>query len=318
MYKEQEHPYKLINKIIKSGDIPSVILMYGKERFMIEWAYKTFKKALVNPATESLDYTVFEEKETTYGDIIAACETVPFMSERKIVVVKDLGIDLTEYLPDVPETTLLLIVEEKVDKRKSMYKKVEQLGLAYDFTPLDEATLVTWAHKRVPNISKDAILHFASDAGYFDKERDYELFSFDNDLKKAAALFEDKAEITYDDLKSVSSAEDENNAFKLLDAAFSDKKSEAMRMLHQFNSISDVLRFHGLLCSQLEIMVEARENPKLPGVNPYRLKKAIQASSKLSTARLKAALSACYKLESEIKSGRMDARLSLELFVAKI
>ena len=97
-----------------------------------------------------------------------------------------------------------------------------------------------------------------------------------------------------------------------------DRKSEAMRMLNEYENISDILRFHGLLCSQLEIMVEARENPNIAGINPYRLKKAIEASSKLSTARLKAALSACYKIENEIKSGRIDARLSLELFIAKI
>lgn len=318
MYKEQEHPYKIINRIIKSGDYPSVILMYGKERFMIEWAYKSFKKALVNPATESLDFTLFYEKETTLDEVIAACETVPFLSEKKIVVVKDLGLDLTDYLNNIPSTTLLIIVEEKADKRKALYKKIEQIGLAYDFTALDEATLVSWAHKRLENISKEDLLRFANDAGYFDKERDYNLFNFENDLKKAAALYEGQASVSYDELKSISSADDENNAFKLLDAAFSDRKSEAMRMLDEFKTTSDVLRFHGLLCSQLEIMLEARENPNLPGVNPYRLKKAIAASERLTTARLKAALSACYKIESEIKSGRIDARLSLELFIAKI
>ena len=318
MYKEQEHPYKIINRIIKSGDFPSVILMYGKERFMIEWAYKSFKKALINPATESLDFTMFTEKETTIDEVISACETVPFMSERKIVVVKDLELDLSDYIPDLPRTTLLIIVQDKVDKRKALYKKVEQVGLAYDFTALDEATLVTWVHKRIENISKEDILRFAIDAGYFDKERDYNLFNFENDLKKAAALYNGQASISFDELKAISSADDENNAFKLLDAAFSDRKSEAMRMLDEFKTTSDVLRFHGLLCSQLEIMLEARENPNLPGVNPYRLKKAIAASERLTTARLKAALSACYKIESEIKSGRIDARLSLELFIAKI
>ncbi len=318
MHKEQEHPYKLINRIIKSGDFPTVILMYGKERFMIEWAYKSLKKALVNPATGSLDYTLFHEAETTEAEIISACETVPFMSEKKLIVIKDLDLDLSDYISDIPRTSLLVIVQEKVDKRKSLYKKIEQVGLSFDFTPLDEATLVTWVHKRIPNISKEDLLHFAKDAGYFDNERDYNLFNFENDLKKAYALYDNQANISYDDMKNVSSADYENNAFKLLDAAFSNKKSEAMRMLNQFKTTSDVIKFHGLLCSQLEIMLEARENPNITGVNPYRLKKAIAASEHLTTARLKAALSACYKIESEIKSGRMDARLSLELFVAKI
>lgn len=318
MYKIQEHPYKLLKRVIASKDIPAVILLYGKERFMIEWAIRSLKNAVVNPATESMDYTLFNEKDDTEMEIIAACETLPFMSDRKVVVVKDIDVNLSDYISDIPSTTLLIIVQETVDKRKSLYKQIEKIGLAYDFTPLDEATLVTWVHKRIPNISKQDLLMFATTAGYFDKDRNYELFSFENDLAKAKALYEGKEVITYEDMFSVSSADTENNAFKLLDAAFSDRKSEAMRMLNEYENISDILRFHGLLCSQLEIMVEARENPNPTGINPYRLKKAVEASSKLSTARLKAALSACYRIESEIKSGRIDARLSLELFVAKI
>lgn len=318
MYKTAEHPYKLLKRVIASKDLPAAFLLYGKERFMIDWAIRSLKNAVLNPATESMNCSVFNEKENTKDEVIAACETLPFMSERKVVIVKDLDLDLSDYITDLPNTTLLIIVQETVDKRKSLYKTIEKVGLAYDFTALDEATLVSWVHKRIPNISKQDLLMFATTAGYFDKERSYELYSFENDLSKAKALYEGKEQITYDDMLAISSADLENNAFKLLDAAFSERKSEAMRMLNEYKTISDILKFHGLLCSQLEIMLEARENPNPTGINPYRLKKAVEASKKLTTARLKAALSACYKLESEIKSGRIDARLSLELFIAKI
>ena len=54
------------------------------------------------------------------------------------------------------------------------------------------------------------------------------------------------------------------------------------------------------------------------GVNAYRLKKAVEASERLSTKRLKQALSGCYRIESDIKKGKTDPRLALELFIAKI
>lgn len=331
MYKEQEHPYKILNKVISSGSIPSVILLYGSERFMIDWAVNALKKALINPVTESLDFSIFNEKESSEGDIIAACETLPFMSERKVVVAKDLDLDLPEYISNIPETTLLILVQEKADKRKGMYKAIEKVGLAYDFGPLDEATLVSWVHKRIANIDRADIIQFANTAGYFDKERGYNLYNFEGDLAKAKALYEGKEVITLDDLLLVSSIEDEVNAFKLLDAAFSNRKGEAMKLLDNIvkkeqasKQMGALLKFHGLLCSQLEIMVEARERKEEGalldemGINSYRLKKAIESSAKLSTARLKAALSACYRIEREIKSGRTSARLAMELFIAKI
>lgn len=333
--KQTEHPYKLINRLVQSGDIPSVMMLYGTERFMIEWAWRKLKNAVINPATESLDLTVLDDGATTEADVITACETMPFMSERKVVVVKDLDFgaaeELTDYIPDMPRTTLLIFVQEKADKRRLFYKAIEKRGLAYDFTPLDEGTLAAWARKRCDKISKDDLLMFAQTAGYFDKEREYNLYNFENDLKKAAALYSDQAKISFADLQAVSSAAEEDNAFKLLDAAFSERKGEALRLLH--NSVNSeipskqmgaVLRFHGLLCSQLEIMLEARQR-KESGVslsemkiNPYRLNKAVDASARLSTARLKAALAGCYRIESDIKSGRMDGHLALELFIAKI
>jgi len=331
MYKEQEHPYKLISKIIKEKSFPSVILLYGSERFMIDWAVRSFKKALLNPLTESLDFSLFTEKENTKGDIIAAAETIPFMSEKKLVVVKDLDIDLSDYIPKLPQSTLLIIIEEKTDKRKALYKAVEKNGLAYDFTALHEETLVSWVHKRIPNTNKNDILQFANISGYYDKEREYNLYNFENDLVKIKALFGDKKIISLEDMLYISSTEDEVNAFKLLDAAFSNRKGEAMKLLDNIvkkeqpsKQMGAIIKFHGLLCSQLEIMLEARERKENStplsemGINSYRLQKAVEASSKLSTARLRAALSACFRIERDIKSGRMNARLAMELFIAKI
>jgi len=335
MAQVKEHPYKLINRIIQSGDIPSVILLYGSERFMIEWAWKKLKAAVVNPATEAMDLTVLSEPDTTQSDVIALCETVPFMSERKVVVVKDVDFgaaeELADYIKSIPDTTLLILVMDKADKRRLLYKEIEKKGLAYDFTALDEGTLAAWARKRCPKIAKNDLLSFATGAGYFDKEREYNLYNLENDILKAAALYSDKEVISYEDLLEVSSAREEDNAFKLLDAAFSGNKGEALRLLHNSIAIEQpskqigvILRFHGLLCSQLEIMLEARQRKEAGKslsemkINPYRLNKAIDASARLSTARLKAALSGCYRIESDIKGGKMDARLAMELFIAKI
>jgi len=333
--KIEEHPYKLINRVITSGDIPSVILLYGPERFMIEWAWKKLKTAVINPATESMDLSVFNDANASESDIIAACETLPFMSERKVVVAKDIDFgaaeELSEYIKNIPETTLLILIQEKADKRRVLFKEIEKKGLAYDFVPLDEATLASWARKRCAKISKNDLLSFANESGYFDKEREYNLYNLENDLLKANALYSDQESISLEDLEEISSAKEEDNAFKLLDAAFSDKKGVALRLFN--NSISAeipskqigvILRFHGLLCSQLEIMLEARQRKEAGKslsemkINPYRLNKAVDASARLSTARLKAALAGCYRLETDIKSGKIDPKIGMELFIAKI
>lgn len=342
MPQVKEHPFRTVNKMIKSGTYPSVILLYGKERLLVDWALRSIEKAVVNPMTKQLDYSAFSEKEDDVAAIIAACETLPFMSEKKMVVLKDLAPEqiapLADYISDMPDTTLLIIVTDKPDKRKPLYKKTEKIGLCYDFSELDEATLYTWAQKRFAaagkDISRTELLRFANEAGYYNKELNYGLYNFENDIKKALSYY-DKKEITCEDLLFLSSHDEDSNAFRLLDAAFSGKKDEALSLLdvsikseQPSKQQGVILRFHGLLCSQLEIMLEARERREKgqtqaqiaeeSGYNAYRLKKAVEASERLTTKRLKAALSGCYRIESDIKQGRMDPRLALEMFIAKI
>ena len=340
MYKEQEHSYKLLNRVIKSEDFPSVMLIYGRERLLIDWAIRSIKRAVINPATESLDFTVPDD-DCSASDVIAACETLPMFSQKKLVLVKDIipasetadqfDSKIAEYISDMPQSTLLLIVRDNIDKRKQLYKKIIQTGLAFDFTPLDIPTLYGWAKKRCQNLEKETLVQFANEAGYFDTKRNYTLYNLDGDLKKAAALYSDKEKINLDDLLFISNAGAELDAFKLLDAAFSNKKSDAFKLLDNLIKAEKpsawqavIFQFQGLMCSQLEIMLEARQRIECGAslsdmkVNEYRLKKAIASSERLSTARLKAALAGAYKIESDIKSGRINARLSMELFLAKI
>ena len=122
-------------------------------------------------------------------------------------------------------------------------------------------------------------------------------------------------------------------AFAILDAAFSGRKGYALTVLH--NSIDSqlasketgiVLQFLGLLCSQLEIMLEAAER-KNEGqsqqeiesgmkVNPYRLRKAQAAAAGRGVEKLREDLFRAFQIEKDLKTGFMDPRLELELFIA--
>ena len=344
MYKSaevKEHAFQAFSKLLKSEQLPVCVLLCGPETLLVDWALDGLKKRIVNPACESLDLVSFSDEDVTEADIIAACETLPLMSERKLVVVKKDPADLPEisdYIAKLPESCVLCFVCDAPDKRKASFKAADKYGRVFDFTSLDEQTLGAWGAKKLSAMGKSAssrdIVRFAYDAGYFDKERNYGLYNLENDLKKAAALY-DGAQISFEQLSEISSGQSETAVFKLLDCAFSNRKGEALQLLNNTvkaempsKQISAILRFHGLLCSQLEIMVEARERREAGqdkgtvksemGINPYRLDKALAASERQSLKRLKAALAEAYKIEEDIKSGKLAAKLAMELFIAKL
>ena len=344
-----EHPFRTIVKLLDSDALPRVLVCHGHEEFLVNWAEKYVKNKLVEPASEVLDLSVFSEEPDPYS-IIAACETLPILSKRKLVVVrgtdiftqqpKDMKAEgvqvLADYLGSVPDTTMLLFTADKVNKTKALYKNAVKAGVVYDFTPLDRGTLAGWIAKQLQGLGKNAsredIYAYADRCGYLEKESGYTLYNVKNDVAKAAA-FADGQTVTAKDFESCMQGEEETDAFAILDAAFSGQKGKALTILH--NSVSAeqvskqdgvVLRFLGLLCSQLEIMVEARERggrdgdpygvASAMGANPYRIKKAMQAGYKKKYSELKASLASAYDIEKNFKSGQIDAYLALELFIA--
>lgn len=344
-----EHPFRTIVKLMDSGLYPKVLLLHGHEDFLVGWAAKFVKDKLINPASEMIDFTEFSENLDPYA-IIAACETLPFMSERKIVLVSRTDIftqqpkdmksgdiqELADYLPKVPDTTMLVFTCEKVNKTKALYKAAAKNGIVYDFCPLDKPTLAGWTAKQIQNLGKTAekgdILRYIDMCGYCEKDSTYTLYNIKNDISKAAAYCGGER-ITIEDLAACMQGEDDTDAFALLDAAFSGQKDKAMTILHAKVDMEQaskrdnvVLSFLGLLCSQLEIMLEARERiadgqseaeaASDMGVHPYRLSKAVAASRGKSLQQLKSGLMDAYNIEKDFKSGSMDAYLALELFIA--
>ena len=352
-----EHPSKTIVKLVQaaeqSGIWPRVMLLCGKETFLVDWAKGFLRSKVVSPTTEALDCVTFCEGSLDPYEIIASCETVPMMSERKLVIVENCDIftaqvpkdmnaegaaELAAYIPHLPESTLLLFTCGKPSKTKAIYKAIEKCGIIYDFTPLDDATLSGWMAKRLRAAGRAAspadLITFAKNCGYGDTERSYTLHNLENDLKKAIAGT-DKSVLTLDDLMESAAGQAETNAFRLLDSAFSGRKNDAFSILNATIDVQQpskeqgiILSFLGLLCSQLEIMTEARERldegqsmfqvQMEMGTNEYRLKKALSACGRKSTAQLKESLWRAYQTEKDLKGGNMDPRLCLELFIAEL
>ena len=347
----KEHPSRTIVKTMQAGSqsgiFPKLILLCGKEDFLIDWSMEYLKEGLLSPVTASLDLSVFSEDSIDLSAIILACDTPPMMSLRKLAIVEESDVftaqaprdmnaadvqRLIDYLLDIPDSTMLVFTSKKPNKTKALYKAIAKSGIIYDFTSLDDGTLGGWMAKRFAAAGKNAgrtdMINFAKICGYGDTERDYTLFNLENDLKLIFSLY-DKSDISLGDMLSAVQGQDEVNSFKLLDCAFSGNKGKALEILHASidtqapsKEMGVVLSFLGLLISQLEIMVEGLERTyeiiKEMGVNEYRYKKAMASCRGKKSEDLRRALNKAFEIEKNMKSGNMDGRLGIELFIAEI
>lgn len=350
---QEEHAFKVFQKMLKSGVFPSVILLSGPEDYLVQWAAGELAAALVRPSAAVMDSAVFSEGDASVRELIAACETLPLLSERRLVTVEDCDLfqrgrsrqygpseqsDLADYIRSVPDTALLLFKCAEVDKRTPLYKAVRQHGLVFEFTAISGQILRGFILKKLNAFGKTAspaaMSSLIQRTGYGEGGSGYTLQHMMNDLIKAAA-YSREAGVTAGDFEAVTAPSAQSDAFQLLEAAFSGETGRALKYfryriqgLPSSEADAEVFRLIGLLCAQLELMLSARERlaegekpgalSALMGVHQYRLRKALEAAGNRGTAQLSRSLAAAYQLESDIKSGLMSSELAMELFLAMV
>lgn len=344
---EKQHSYRKIEEDLINGSIKNVLLLYGKEQYLVKWAVDAILEKYIRGECRSFDFFEIDAEKATVDAIIENCETLSMFSEKRVVYLPGFALIsgskmknipesdekiLSEYINKIPDTCLLVITTDKPDKRKKLYKEIASSGGAYDFEPLDERTLRNFIEKHFKlmgkNVKPSVIGEFIRCSGYNLKETDYTLYNLENEIKKIAA-HADGDEITLQDVLEVISGDVETNIFAIIDAVGADNKPEAFSLLHNMlSSGGSIFPILALLASMFETMLEVKElkdegklisqMQRILGIHEFRIKKAASAANAYSKDRLKDVLKKIYQVEKNIKTGLMDPVLALEMMLAEV
>ena len=357
----EEHAFKRIQKDVTKGTLPKVFLLCGKEQFLVEWAKNLVINKYISPASKVLDLTIIDEQDLSYslsasssgtkpstlGFIIENCETLPLLSEKKIVLVKEskllssgekdegknseLG-KFCAYLGNLPDSTIIVFMANSVDRKKKLPKAILKHGDIYDFDQLSRRELILFADKRFKaggvSVPGNVMEYMIDTTGYFNKESDYNLYTFSNDISKMIALA-DGGTLTEEIVKETVESDLETFIFSLLNSISDDRKDRAFKLLHNIVSErNDVSGLVALIVGQFETMYSIKElmNNKVPdrviadklGIKEGRLKALRPFTFNYSLSELRKNLENAYEIDRNIKTGRLKAHLALELFVAQL
>lgn len=348
MYKKPvKHSFKIFSENLKNDGIGKVLLMYGVEQYLVKWAVETLVRKYVNPATLSMDYVLLEGEETSCSKIIEAAETFSMFSARRIVWVrnfKPLASDsakgfpkeeikeLADYIKESNDQTILIFSAEEVKMTAVLSAALKKSAQCYDFDKIDKAELSSFAKKRFKQagveIGPGALSALIEATGYFNKESDYRLFHFANDIQKVIA-HSDGMKVTEEDIMRTVSGDLDTFVFDMLDAITANQKDRAFQILYNIlYSGKDAFSIIGVIVSQFELLLSVKElrddgldlsamHKKLGG-SEFRIKKLMPYAAKYTQKKLKETLSAIYEVDRQIKTGLLDSRMALELFIAGI
>lgn len=287
------HAYKLFNDDLKRDALKNIILLYGEEDYLKRWAAESIKSKFVNEVTEFFDFIRMDGAAVSAGEIIRACETMPVMSEYRVVMVEgflmnalsksdkrgsteeiaDRAADevestdpldeLTVYFENFPNTAKLVIICADVpDKRRKFFKNARKYGCEYNFMRLDRRTLMGFIKKRFSesgcSCSENLLLSIADISGYMDKETDTDLNKLFNYVKAIAAHSD--GNIDEADIRAASLGNKHVYVFDFTDAMLERRKSDALGMLRQMlDGGENEFRLLGMICSQFETLLLASE-----------------------------------------------------------
>ena len=128
--------------------VSPVYVLYGKERRQVTDALGDLVDSLLGDADEQLALTEYEGGQAQLAEVLDTVRTLPFLTERRVVVVRDADAFISEYregleayLERPSETGVLVLVAGSFSKSTRLYKKVAPLGGVMACEPVDRRQL---------------------------------------------------------------------------------------------------------------------------------------------------------------------------------
>ena len=317
---------KQLKEDIKNRSFHPVYMLYGEESYLVRQYREQLKQAVLDGGDE-MNYTYFEGNGVSLPEVREIADTLPFFQDYRIIVWEESKLfksanDFAEYLPQMPDTTILVFVEKEVDKRNKLYKYVQKNGLAVEMTAMNAADTKKFVAVKLRDSGKKIR---ESTAEYFLGQVEGSLNNIGNELEKLIAYTYGREEITKEDIDAVCSVQVTGQIFKMLDAAAAGQKQELMQYYHDLLELNESpMSILYLLTRHFNILLQVKavsgslskqEIAKKIGIPSFSVGKYQTQCKRFTKEQLKEMLQLCVDTEFDFKQGRLSDRIGVEMLL---
>ncbi len=310
-----------------------IIILTGEEKFLLDRELHAIRKSVVDPAMASFNHDRFTAGDTKLGPILDMCRELPMMCERRLVeihsaenITKDEMELLEKYFAAPIDSTVLLILASKIDKRLKAWAVANKSGWIKEFKPLYDNQIPAWllkeAHSRSLSLSEDAAVSIADSIGT-------SLGALIGALEQLETFVHPVKKITLKDVDQVVGDGLTRTVFDFVGSLGSRQHGEATRLLSQLlTKGEEPVKIFFLIVRQFRLLLLAREciDAKTPeremagvlGVSPFFVKDYVGQARKLTAATLRKVYSQMIlTARSQRRSGLGQSQL-LYSFVSEV
>ena len=325
---------ELIQKIEK-GAIDPVYFIYGEETFFHTEILAALNRQLITDDNREFNLETFDAKSCAVSDWLGGAKTFSFMGGTKLVIVhnlqeadfKDAEIEsLLSYLADPAPGTCLVMIADRIDKRKKPFKTLATLQGAIECLAPNEAMLTGWLKKRAQSqgyrLSNEAarimVNRVGNKVGFLACE-----------LDKALTYAGESLEVSEEVVAEVVGEIKMENVFALTEALKEKNAGEALRLLHnQLEHSEEPLKILGTIAWQFRLIWEVKQyqRKKLPAVKIaekmatklFIVEKALKHTGNFTINQLRKGFELLTQADRELKGSGRNPRLILESLVLSL
>ena len=324
-------------KLLNEEGPRNLYLMYGPEDYLREQFLAALKKSCLPQGEDDFSFRRINGPELDLTELARAVDSVPFMSERSFVEIRDVDINkipepdtFAAIIRDIPDYCTLCFVQSSGYEPDGRYKQIRALkehAHVMEFVQQSQGQLYGWVGRR-----------FAAAGKSIDFDAVQRLIFVSGDLMnhlipeiEKIAAYTQSERVTVADVDAVAhhipdadvfsitefiSKKEFNNAAELLAELLSDKSNDPIYILAILG-----FQFRRLYAARL-----ALEN----GIEPVKLmdvcglkyefvaKKLMSSARGFSLQQLERAVEMCAETDYKMKSGSVDDRELLKELVIRI
>ena len=325
---------------------PVIYLLHGDDEFAIAQFVAEMERKLGDPATAQMNTIRLEKGKLALDELIMAVQSLPFLAERRLVIVYEPLSSLKsaamrerfqQILTNIPPTTALALVisrplQSYQDKKKNKLHWLQKWaadrgGDVYEkvFLTARGPELVRWLQKYTKSeggeLTPEGAAVLASLIGEDPRIAVQE-------INKLLAYVNYNRPIEPDDVEYLVAPVGSSDVFAMVDALGNRQGRQALRMLHQLFEEDAPLRLMGMVVRQFRLLIQTRELldagyrqddiARELKTHRFVIGKIINQARNFSQSALETIYRELLAIDQAIKIGQMDGDIALDTFIARL
>ena len=327
-----------------SGDEKLIVVLEGQDEFRISERISEFKLTVTPPEMREINTVSLDGNLLTIGELFATVSTVPFMADKRLVIVEGLlnklgspqgkgssENNLTEWSDfpalflGMPETAILLLVEKNSLPKGKVVSQILKQSKVEKFPSLRYRELIGWIRERCAllgvEMESQAIALLADSVGN-------ELRLIDSEINKMK-IYSNGNLITTSDVRLMVPYVRQQNVFRVVDAVIEGRTKDALSasasLISLGESPSAILRMierqvRFLFSTKYLISrkVSTSDIGRQINLSGYPLRKTLEMEKKISQTKVLDMHNKLLEANIRVREGRLTEQESFDLLIAEL